>query len=147
MFVTTPTAEYRPDGFGIGQAAPRLSWRVESERPQSVQVAYEIRAAAETSEAAETTGRVESREQIFVDWPFAPLASRERVRVSVRVWMSDESPSDWSEPLELEAALLEADDWASDFVCVSESAPAAGVRPGYLLRSEFEVSEAVIFST
>ena len=43
MFVTTPTAEYRPDGFGIGQAAPRLSWRVESERPESAQVAYEIR--------------------------------------------------------------------------------------------------------
>ncbi len=142
MFVTTPTAEYRPDGFGIGQAAPRLSWRVESERPESAQVAYEIRAVSGTSRAAETTGRVDSREQIFVDWPFAPLASRERVSVSVRVWMSDESPSEWSEPLLLEAALLEADDWASDFVCVSESAPAEGVRPGYLLRSEFDMRGA-----
>ncbi|ONI60767.1 hypothetical protein ALI44B_09335 [Leifsonia sp. ALI-44-B] len=163
MFVTTPTAEYRPDGFGIGQAAPRLSWRVESERPESVQVAYEIRRESlrpsasdgsapsgsaavridtDTSRAAETTGRVESREQIFVDWPFAPLASRERVSVSVRVWMSDESPSEWSEPLVLEAALLEPGDWVSDFVCVSESAPAEGVRPGYLLRTEFEARRA-----
>ena len=158
MFVTTPTAEYRPDGFGIGQATPRLSWRVESERPESAQIAYEIRresvrpsasdgsatvaADTETSGAAETTGRVESREQIFVDWPFAPLASRERVSVSVRVWMSDEAPSEWSEPLVLEAALLEPGDWVSDFVCVSEGAPAVGVRPGYLLRSEFEARSA-----
>ncbi|OUM41724.1 alpha-L-rhamnosidase [Arthrobacter sedimenti] len=142
MRVTRPRAEYRPDGFGIGTATPRLSWRIESNTTNLVQIGYEIRLSLPDGTEHIAEGR-DTSEQVFVDWPFAPLQSRQRGTVHVRVQTSDGQRSGWSEPLELEAALLQQDDWNSNFICVSESAPAEGVRPGYLLRSEFAVGDDI----
>ena len=142
MRVTRPRAEYRPDGLGIGTATPRLSWRIESNTTNLVQIAYEIRLSLPDGTSQIIEGK-DTSEQVLVPWPFAPLESRQRVTVDVRVQTSDGQKSGWSEPLELEAALLCQDDWKSEFICVSESAPAEGVRPGYLLRSDFTIGDDV----
>jgi alpha-L-rhamnosidase len=93
--------------IGIGQGRPRLSWHVPEAAPGFAQRAYEI----------ESRGRrfvVESGEQVLVPWPDAPLASRERVTVRVRV--RDGEWSAWSEPATVEAGLLDPADWTARMV-------------------------------
>ena len=103
--------EHLVDALGIGTASPRLSWRVESSCQNWRQTAYEIEA-----DGCGGTGRVESDQSVLVAWPFAPLASRERVSLRVRVWDHEGVASEWSDPLTLEAGLLTPDEWSARFV-------------------------------
>ncbi|GGD62000.1 alpha-L-rhamnosidase [Microbacterium murale] len=110
--VTRLRAEYQDDAFGIGTATPRLSWRVEDAGPEWHSDRYEL--TLERSSGVDSVV-VHSPEQLFVPWPFAPLESRERVRLRVR---SGSGP-DWSAPsewLDIEAGLLEQGDWVRDLI-------------------------------
>ncbi|MGA1835650.1 glycoside hydrolase family 78 protein [Herbiconiux sp. 11R-BC] len=138
VHVTRLQAEYRPEAFGIGTPIPRLSWTIGSDAPGLTQTAYEIE-IVHPDASVESTGRVDSTEQVFVRWPFAPLSSREAVTARVRVWASDASVSGWSAPLPIEVALLHPEDWAAEFVSPSVEAAPEGVRPGHLLRAEFDL--------
>lgn len=135
-------AEYRPDGFGIGVERPRLSWVVRADTPGARQVASEIRIERESGET--TTRRADGPDQVFVEWPGAPLASRERATVRVRSELSTGAWTDWSQPLEIEAGLLRQSDWTEHFVSPSVDAPAEGVRPGYLLRTTFDLPDDIV---
>ncbi|GLY93231.1 glycoside hydrolase family 78 protein [Actinoplanes sp. NBRC 103695] len=95
--------EHHTDALGIGTPAPRLSWW--NDEPQT---AYELEISRNDGPAE--TFRVESDEQVLVPWPAAPLKSRDRVRVRVRV--NDQ----WSEYAEAEAGLLDPGDWTARFV-------------------------------
>ncbi len=141
--------EYRPDGFALHTGRPRLSW-VLRDAPAGVrQVSYEVELVR--SGGRETSGVIVSAEQVFVDWPFDDLASRDRATVRVRAVLSNGEETPWSETLALEVALLKQADWQQPFVSPSLSAPATGVRAAYRLRAEFavdgEVTQARLYST
>ena len=78
-----------------------------------VQVSYEIE--IERSGAVDTFA-VDSADQVLVPWPAAPLKSRERVSVRVRVRDRSGSWSGWSDPVRAEAGLLDPTDWTARFV-------------------------------
>jgi alpha-L-rhamnosidase len=118
--------EHLDVALGIGDATPRPSWQLPE--GAAVQHAYELRAGAVT------TGRVESADNVLVPWPWAPLTSRERREVQVRVW-TDLGEAPWSEPTAVEAGLLHPGDWTATWVSPVEHGSAApGFRPAYLLR-------------
>jgi alpha-L-rhamnosidase len=94
--------------LGIGAAAPRLSWQVPDADPDYAQTAYQIEVDGEPV-------TVESAEQILVPWPAAPLESRQRSTVRVRVRGGREWSS-WSEPATVEAGLFAPDDWSARFI-------------------------------
>ncbi|MEU7003225.1 glycoside hydrolase family 78 protein [Nonomuraea sp. NPDC046570] len=121
MKVTRIRMEHLDDPFGIGVSRPRLSWTTETGRRGWTQSAYEVQARGKRI-------RVESADSVLVPWPFAPLASRERVAVRVRVTGQDGERSRWSEVCQVEAGLLSPDDWSARFV-----------GGGRLLRTEFDV--------
>ena len=75
---------------------------------------------------------------MLVPWPGAPLASRQRVEVRVRVWGEDGSESPWSEPASVEAGLLDPADWTARFVAPAETG--ARGEPLPLLRKDFAVA-------
>lgn len=110
--VTRLRAEYQDDALGIGTANPRLSWRVENASISWRSDRYEL--MIERDHGADSVV-VRSSEQLFVPWPFAPLASREQVRLRVRVG-SGPAWSAWSEPLAIEAGLLDKSEWVRDLV-------------------------------
>ncbi len=134
--MTAPThlrAEHRADALGIGVRRPRLSWRLPEGTAR--QLAYELRVDDETS-------LVDGAEQTLVPWPARSLGSGERRLVRVRV-TTDLGVSDWSEPLAVEAGLLDAEDWVSVWVSPTEPAPPAGRRPAYRLRGDLTVGSPV----
>lgn len=138
--IATLSSEYRADGLGIGEARPRLAWTIESDAADVVQAEAEIEI---TRGGHRTTARLRGADQVLVDWPFEPLVSREVVELRVRAELSDGSGTPWSEPIGLEASLLDHSDWEASFVSPSTSAPQEGVRPAWLLRAEFDASSDI----
>jgi len=97
------------DVLGIGDAAPRLSWRA----PAPAGVEAELR-------ATRADGRIEiarhpAASGHLVPWPWDALASREARCVEVRV-RDARGWGPWSEPSLVEAGLLDASDWSARFV-------------------------------
>src|SRR5690242_18265592 len=114
--ITAIRFEHIRDALGVGEDRPRLSWIVDTTTVGWRQTGYEIEAYGPDGRQRGQTGRVESDQSVLVPWPFAPLSSRERLVIRVRVWGVDGLPSAWSEPFAVEAGLLSASDWTARFV-------------------------------
>lgn len=135
--IGAPQAEHHREPLGIGERRPRISWKVEAESGWA-QVAYEVE--IDRGHERRTYVRVESAESVLVPWPGEELCAREGARVRVRVVGADGVPSPWSAPLELEAGLLDPNDWVA--VPVGPSWPeddAADTRRPPLVRKPFAI--------
>ena len=137
--------EHHPNGFGIGTATPRISWQLTSADVAFEAVAYELELTGPRGVEFATSN---SSEQALVRWPFAPLASRERASVRVRVASSD-GWTEWSEPRTVETGLLDPSDWSAVFVTpreigvVGSAAPVVGCR--FLVRGP--IASARLYTT
>ena len=129
--------------LGVGEPYPRLSWMVATGVAGWRQAAYELEAYRFDGQLHDQTGRVESSQSVLVPWPFAPLASQERLTVRVRVWDADGPPSAWSELYPVEVGLLHADDWCARFVTPEWEEDSSRPQPCPLLRREFDVRPGV----
>ncbi|MGQ0605005.1 MAG: family 78 glycoside hydrolase catalytic domain [Anaerolineales bacterium] len=138
--------EHHRDALGIGTDRPRLSWIVETEQHGWRQSGYEIEAFDTEGQPRGQTVRVESDQSVLVAWPFAPLSSRERLSLRVRVWDKDGQPSPWSELIPVEAGLLHAQDWTARFITPDWEEDITQAQPAPLLRREFDVRSGVLFA-
>lgn len=130
--------EHRDDALGIGTGTPRLSWTLRGGSAGWEATGYEL--ALQREGGAGEVARAASADQVLVPWPFAPLRSRERATVRVRVAGGDEW-SDWSPPATVEAGLLRAADWSARFV--SPRAPGGPDAPAPILTRSFDARSAV----
>ncbi len=131
--------EYHPAAFGLGVARPRLTWAIDTQFEGWRQAGYEIEIYNPAGKLRETTGPVESHQSVLVDWPFAPLTSREQLNLRLRVWADNGQNSAWSEPVPIEAGLLDASDWTAQFVTPGWDEDSSQVQPSPFLRREFVV--------
>jgi alpha-L-rhamnosidase len=87
--------EHHRDTLGIGESAPRISWKFSSTAKNCTQESYEIEVARERSSRLEQY-MVKSSESVQVPWLTKPLESREWAKIRVRSFGSGyETP--WSE--------------------------------------------------
>ena len=143
MHVTPPTFEHHREPLGIGESAPRLSWRTVTTAADWRQTAHQVEITAADGTVLADTGRVESAESVLVPWPGPCLGSRERVGVRVRVWAEgDDQPSRWSGTSYAETGLLEPADWTARPV-TPDHAPADEPLPAALLRRDFTLAGPV----
>jgi alpha-L-rhamnosidase len=133
-------AEYRADAFGVGTPTPRLSWVTETSAAGWSQAGYEISRFSD-DHPVETIA-VSSIESVFVPWPFAPLTSRQRCSVQVRVTGRADDVSDWSAPLAVEAGLLAPTDWLATPI-TADLAGEAAERP-IRFRRQFDVGHGLV---
>jgi alpha-L-rhamnosidase len=115
MSVTTskPKIEHVTEALGIGTGSPRLSWTTVADDSEWAQAGYELR--IETGGNVDVVA-VEGDGQVLVPWPVAPLASRQRALVSVRVRGSDGDLSEWSEATAVEPGLLDVSDITASMI-------------------------------
>ncbi|WP_028644068.1 alpha-L-rhamnosidase [Nocardioides sp. URHA0020] len=137
--VTAPTFEHHRVARGIGESRPRITFEVTAPGGW-VQHAYELE--VRTSEGTSTSGRLASSESVLVPWPAEPLSSREVAAVRARVWGSDGTPSEWSDPSDVEAGLLHADDWQAAAVSPVRDSRRDTTAP-QLVRRDFHVAGPV----
>jgi alpha-L-rhamnosidase len=120
--------EHQREALGIGERAPRISFKVATDIPGWTQTAYELEVDGEPQ------GRVESAESVLV--PGVELAPRQRRSVRVRVWGDDVSA--WSAPAVVERGI---EDWSARMV----AAPPGLLRREFALRGE--VASARLYAT
>ena len=128
----------------VGLAAPRLSWRLASERPSVRQAGYEIEVAGSAAFAdAVSSGFVASLRPYLADWPASPLASREVRWWRVRV-RTDAGVTAWSEPARVEASLLAPGDWSARPISPRSNVGRRERGPVPLLRRAFQLESAPV---
>ncbi len=123
MTITPPSGlafEYRPAGepaLGVGTARPRLTWHVPAAPEGWAQTGVEVEITRTPwgGTAGTTSHTLAGGDQVLVEWPAEPLASKERAVVRVRVSGAG-GQSDWSEPAVVEAGLLDASDWGAELI-------------------------------
>jgi alpha-L-rhamnosidase len=103
--------------LGIGEKAPRISWRFSGETKDWIQSSYEIEIwRGDQRELF----RVDSSESVLVPWPTTPLKAREDVFVRVRSHGSIGSGgTPWSYPYPLQAGLLDREDWTATLIAAN----------------------------
>lgn len=138
--LSSPRFEHHTDAIGIGEAAPRLSWKVTSAPAGWSQARYEVH-------SGDDTVVIDSGESVLVPWPFADLTSRERREVRIRVVASDGSVSDWSEPATVEAGLLNGSDWTAQLIGAANSGIASPLLRGAFAVSDAEIIRARVFAS
>jgi alpha-L-rhamnosidase len=121
VHLTQLTAEHMEHPVGIGIIRPRLSWKLQSDRPGEIQTAYEVRAASSPDKLDQpdlwSSGKVASDQSVLVPWGGKPLDSRAIVFWQVRVWDKADKVSDWSQPASLELGILHpASDWKGRWI-------------------------------
>jgi len=110
---------------------PALCWWLPE--GSSVQHAYRLR-----TDDGFDTGRVDSQTQSYVRMPVFDQ-SRRSAKAQVKVW-TDLGESEWSDPVALEAGLLEDRDWTARWIGADEDPrPGKGSRPACWLRTTVDV--------
>jgi alpha-L-rhamnosidase len=160
--VTHVRCEYRVDPLGIDEAAPRLTWQIESKTRGAKQVAYEVLVASSAEQLTKNigdlwdTGKVLSDRTVNVPYAGGPLVSREQCYWKVRVW-DEAGHAAWSETASWSMGLLSPGDWQADYISFRDSTPIWKSKerlflpPANQYRKEFAtakiVKRATIYST
>jgi alpha-L-rhamnosidase len=119
--------EYLVDPLGIGAAAPRLSWTLESGQRGQVQTAYRILVASNPKLLSKDTGdlwdsgKVASDESAQISYGGKPLATQMCCYWKVRVWDRDDRASSWSKPAGWTMGLLQPEDWKAKWIAFDAS--------------------------
>ncbi|WP_243231713.1 alpha-L-rhamnosidase [Microbacterium sp. CIAB417] len=142
VIVDAPRIEHHRDPLGIGESMPRLSWRIAEAPAGWTQSAYRIDV---DRDGIRTSHEVDSAEQVLVDWPAAPLDSRDIATVRVAVRGADGTWSEASAPTTLETGLLHPSDWtARPIGAIRNENPHSDERRPSLVRTGFVVRDDLV---
>lgn len=140
--VSAPRIEHHREALGIGEASPRLSWTITSAPSGWRQAGSRIEIRRD---GAIEGFEIEGGEQVLVDWPAAPLSSRESADVRVAVRGDDgawSAAGDWTT---VETGLLEPGDWtAGPIGAIWNENPHSDRRRPSLVRKEFTVKPGLV---
>lgn len=121
--------EYLDTPETIESPAPRLSWRIESDRRGAAQTAWHVRVASSAEQLARgeadlwDSGRVAGDATNQIAYAGRPLASRTVCFWQVRVWDEAGRVSAWSEPARWTMGLLQPADWRAEWISYRDDAP------------------------
>src|SRR5258706_2768693 len=139
--------EYQQNPIGIDVRAPRLSWRIDTDRRGTMQTAYQIRVATDSGSLARAplwdSGKVPSGSSIFR--PYGGTATRSGTRYywRVRAWDKEGRISPWSTPGFWETGLLDHGDWTAQWITPDLSEDTSRANPSPMLRREFTLAPRV----
>jgi len=110
--------EYKENPLGIDVKKPRLSWQIDSPKRGTMQRAYALHVATDSSfeNIIWDTGCVESEQSVHVEYMGPALKPRTRYYYRVKVWDQAGHSSDWSETAYWETGLLCSDNWIAEWI-------------------------------
>lgn len=142
MRITNLRVEHYLDSAVINETKPRISWSFEGLDQQWRQKAHEISLQRGGQDGCEVF-QVVSSQSLYVPWPSRPLNSCEIATLKVRVQSEEDSAwTSWSDPLQIEVALLNTEDWRCSLIQpLSQRELSEPVRPVRFRRS-FDLKQA-----
>ena len=145
--ITDLKSEYRENPIGIDVQAPRLSWRMASDRAGARQGAYRIVVASAAAKLNTTpdlwdSGKLESDQSVHVVYTGQKLASRQRVHWKVTVWDETGAAHD-SAVAFFEMGLLKKSDWKAKWIGAElRGGPRSSV-PAPYVRKRFKITSPI----
>jgi alpha-L-rhamnosidase len=139
--------EYEQNPVGIDVRAPRLSWRIQSERRGTMQTAYQLRVATDSTSLARAplwdSGKIPSESSIFRPYGGSSTRSATRYYWQVRVWDNAGRMSPWSAPAFWETGLLDRGDWSAQWITPDLSEDTSRANPSPMVRREFTLAQGI----
>lgn len=146
--ITGLRCEHLVNPLGIETPAPRLSWRLESDRRGARQMAYRLMAAASPDLLAAGTpnlwdsGRIEADASVLLPYAGQKLHSRQRCWWKVQVW--DETGREAvAEPAWWEMGLLRASDWQAQWIAADTPKKYHDIPAAPIFRKTFHLKKRV----
>ncbi len=137
----------QPIGMDILQ--PRLSWKIRSERPGTLQTAYELRvgnsptALAKGKDLIWQSGKVAERQSHLLPYGGPSLLSSRRYYWQVRIWDNHGQSSAWSDIAFWEMGKLASDDWQAQWISATWPETGDSSLAAHQYRHDFRVEGAV----
>jgi len=135
--------EYLPDPIGIDAARPRLSWRLEDERPGAKQTAYQL--FVSTDPKAVEKGNVWTSPRINGNASLALYAGKAlqpftRYYWKVAIWDKDGKRSVSAQPASFETGMMDMKNWKGAWISDNNN---VALKPAPLFRKVFETGKKV----
>lgn len=138
--------EYKKNPIGIDILIPRLGWKIEADKRNTLQSAYEIQVTQENSSFLSifwNSGKVKSDRSMQVDYKGEDLSSCTRYYFRVRVWNQDGDVSDWSDTSFWEMGLLKKQEWIAEWITPDFKIENCENDPCPMLRKEFSSTKFI----
>lgn len=143
------TTDYKSNPIGIDNPVPRLSWIIESELDNTMQVSYEIRSALSPSDLSKkseqlwNSGTVSSSQSIHIKYQGPAPRSHQRIYWQVRIMDNHGKKSKWSEPAFFEMGKLKPGDWTAHWITPTWEEDPTKSEPSPYLRKEFAMGKSI----
>ena len=114
--------DYAVNPLGVDSPSPRLFWKLESDKSNQKQTAYEILVASSEKDLARdhgdlwASGKVNSDETIQIPYAGQKLVSWQQVFWKVRVWDAQGKISAWSKSATWTMGVLHDSDWHAHWI-------------------------------
>lgn len=156
--VSSLKVEYLNEPLGIDTQRPRLSWIIQSERINTMQDSYEIRAAMSDKDVVRgknllwESGKVESSRSIYVEYGGPTLNSFQKIYWQVKIRDNYGKSSKWSDVASWEMGIMPGTEWDARWIGPdweenpSSSGPSPYLRKGFALKGEVKSARLYISS-
>jgi len=120
--VTSLRTDYKTNPLGIDNPSPGLSWKIESEKMNTMQDSYEIRAALDETDLKKgknlvwESGKVGSSQSIHVKYGGPFLKSFQRIYWQVKIRDNHGKASKWSQVAWWETGLMPGTGWEAKWI-------------------------------
>ena len=147
--VTSLKTDYKTNPLGIDNPVPRFSWVLESDQENTMQVSYEIKAAASEKELKRgrkllwDTEQVATSQSIHVAYGGEALRSFQRIYWKVRVKDNHGNTSKWSEVAWWETGFMQGSEWEAEWIGPSWEEEVKQSNPSPYLRKAFDIDGIV----
>ncbi|QDV74450.1 Bacterial alpha-L-rhamnosidase [Planctomycetes bacterium K2D] len=125
------TCEFAVDPLGVDVAAPRLSWRLQSDRRGAKQTAYQITATDHNGAKLWDSGKLDGPSSQLIPYTGEPLRSSQGISWRVRAWDENGAASEWSKPASFTMGVLEPEDWSAKWIVAPWQTESVLVRKGF----------------
>ena len=124
LTILETTCEYRKDPLGLDERRPRISWKLRSDRRNTLQTSYRLQVANDPYflEPLWDTGDTASDQSVLVVYEGPELRPRTRYYYRVSARDNHGECSGWSETAFWETGMMDCAEWKADWIMAEEEA-------------------------
>ncbi len=139
------SVEHKVNPIGLETQSPRMTWKVKSNKNNTLQTAYQIQVAGvkefPTTNIIWESGKTAGDQSVLVPYEGPALASTLRYYWRIKVWDNQGNESAWSEPAYWEMGILNDAEWKAKWIEPVQKEMPYG--PGLMLRKEVTINKKV----